>query len=333
MDLHIDRRHSLAAIGPGVAVAAGVVAVIEIGASARPGIPAAALAVAGGILIANTIGTEGSIGPGLQFAGRQLLRVGIVLLGFRLSLGDVVNVGLPMLIVVGLTVAATFWGTQRLGRVLGVGRDTSLLTATGYSICGASAIAAMNGTVGADDEDAAVGIALVTIFGTIAVFALPVVGPMIGFEGQDYGAWVGASTHDVAQVVAAASVGGTTAATTAVVVKLTRVALLAPLVVAVGLARRKQVPATAERPPLLPWFVVWFLAAVVVRSTGVLGHEITRALNSAGALVLSIAMVGLGAGVSWAKLRSIGPRPLALGAVAWVLVAGLSAIAVAVVSS
>ena len=111
-------------------------------------------------------------------------------------------------------------------------------------------------------------------------------------------------------------------------VKLTRVALLAPLVVAVGVARRREATTSTVRPPLLPWFVTAFLAAVAVRSTGLLGSGTVDVLDTAGAATLAMAMVGLGAGVSWRKLRSIGTRPLALGAVAWVLVAGVSAIGI-----
>lgn len=326
------RRRS-ADVGPGLAIAAVALGLSWTLSTLHVGLSIAAVAVAFGIIIANTAGTGGRIGPGLRFAGHRVLRIGIVLLGFRLSLTDVGNAGLPMLAVVTVTVAITFLGTQFLGRALGVGSDASLLTATGYSICGASAIAAMNGTVQADEEDAAVGIALVTLFGTVAVFALPIVGPALGFEGTSYGAWVGASTHDVAQVVAAASAGGTAAASTAIVIKLTRVVLLAPLVAGVSLARRSGTSDAAQRPPLLPGFVIAFLAAVIVRSSGLLSGTAVDVLELAGTVCLGLAMVGLGAGVSVAKLRHVGPRPLLLGGIAWVLVAGVSAIGVWLVSS
>lgn len=308
---------------PGLSAAAAVVAVAWVAASAVPALSPLVLAVLGGMVLGNLAGASSDLTAGLRFAARTLLRVGIVLLGLRLSLGDLVALGGAGIAVVVATVTATFFGTQWIGRRLGLSRDLSLLVATGYSICGASAIAAMDGTVEADEEEVAASIGLVTLFGSLAIVVLPALAGPLGLSGEAFGSWVGASTHDVAQVVAAASTGGSVALSAAIVVKLTRIALLAPIVAGTSLHRRRTDAATGDRrPPLLPGFVIGFLAAVALRSTGVLSSSFVEGAKVVEGLVLAVAMVGLGAGVRIARLRRLGWTPLVLGAVAWALVAG-----------
>ncbi len=162
------------------------------------------VAVVLGALISNLGFLPESSRPGLGYASRKLLRVGIVLLGLQLSIAQVRELGVPGLALVIIVVAITFTGTQWLGRKMGLSHGLSLLVATGFSICGASAIAAMRPVSDADDDDMAYAIALVTICGTLAIFVLPAVGEFIDFSGVRFGSWVGASVHDVAQTVATA---------------------------------------------------------------------------------------------------------------------------------
>ena len=190
----------------------------------------------------------------------------MVLIGLRVALDDLAAIGLPGLVVVVLAVTVTFFGTQWLGRRIGISPDLSLLIGTGYSICGVSAVAAMNGVIGADEEEAAYAIGLVTLAGSLSIVVLPLLGTVFGMSPTDFGTWVGGAVHDVAQTVATASANGDEALTAAIVVKLTRVALLAPLVVGVAVARRSRSPLpNATRPPLVPLFVAGFLLMVVVR--------------------------------------------------------------------
>ena len=160
--------------------------------------------------------------------------------------------GFPGLVVVLLAVTVTFFGAQWLGRRMGVSPDLSLLIGTGYSICGVSAVAAMNGVVGADEEEAAYAIGLVTLAGSLSIVVLPLLGTILGMTPADFGTWVGGAVHDVAQTVATASTKGDAALAAAIVVKLTRVALLAPLVVGVALARRSRTVRLADCRPGLP---------------------------------------------------------------------------------
>ncbi|MGH9024480.1 MAG: YeiH family protein [Acidimicrobiia bacterium] len=189
--------------------------------------------------------------------------MGIVLLGFQLGVQEVAGLGAAGLTFVLTVVAATFFGTRWLGARLGVIRPLSLLVASGFLICGASAISAVAGVVEADEDDVACSIALVTLCGSLAIGLLPLLAGPLGLHGRGVGTWVGASVHDVAQVVAAASLDGQIAVQVAVVVKLSRVILLAPLVAALSLGRRltnspRESSASEpsfRRPPVMPVLV------------------------------------------------------------------------------
>lgn len=321
------RRVPIAGAGslvPGLAlVIAGSAAAVTI---SQPfaGVSKLTAAVVVGAVIGNAGLVRGRATAGVTFAAKRLLRVGVVLLGLRLSLGDVVALGPRGVLVVVCTVVATFFGTQWLGRRLGLSRDLSLLVATGYSICGASAIAAVEGATEADEEEVAAAIGLVTLFGSLAIVVLPLLATPLGLTDEGFGAWAGASVHDVAQVVATASGAGASIVAIAVVVKLTRVVLLAPLVAGVNLHRRTKAPDDGGRPPLMPLFVALFLVAVVLRSTEWLPTEVISTGRELEGWMLAAALVGLGAGVRIDRLRQLGSRPLVLGAAAWLMVAGVS---------
>jgi uncharacterized integral membrane protein (TIGR00698 family) len=317
-------------IAPGLCLLVAIAAVATTVSWMVPVISPLVAALALGALVVNVVPLPERFSPGIAFGGRSLLRVGIVLLGFRLSIGDVARLGLPGLGVVAVVVAGTFFGTQWVARRLGLSEDLGLLVATGYSICGASAIAAMDGVVHADEEETAYAITLVTLCGTLSIFVLPLVAHAVGMPAGDFGTWVGGSVHDVGQVVATASQEGPRAVAAATVVKLTRVVLLAPLVALVAVRQRARSVGAAEagaeerHPPILPLFVCGFLAAIVVRSTGVLAPATLAAISTAEKLVLTVALVGLGMGVRVSRLRRLGGRPLLLGLLAWPLVAGVA---------
>jgi len=295
------------------------------------------IAVVLGALISNTGMFPEKSRAGLSFAARNFLRLGIVLLGLQLSFSQVRELGAPGLALVIVVVSITFVGTQWLGKKMGLSSGLSLLVATGFSICGASAIAAMRPVSDADDDDMAYAIALVTICGTLAIFMLPAIGEVIGFSGAEFGSWVGASVHDVAQTVATASSGNADAQNAAIVVKLTRVMLLAPLVAAVSFTRYRKLnranvtdPITqkTKNPPIVPIFIIGFIAAISINSSFNLPSEFLSDVKWVEKSLLACALVGLGAGVDTRKLRRVGTRPLALGLTSWVLVATLSAIGV-----
>jgi uncharacterized integral membrane protein (TIGR00698 family) len=321
---------------PGLAVVVAVAAAATVIAARSDALSPLVVGTVLGALVANLVSMPEATSAGVRFASRSLLRIGIVLLGLRLSLGDVAALGARGLLVVALVVIATFFGTRWFARRLGVPEDLGLLVATGYAICGASAIAAMDGVVKTDEEETAYAIALVTLCGTLSILVLPLLAGSLGFAGEVFGAWAGGAVHDVGQVVATAATQGDAAIAAATVVKLTRVVLLAPLVAVVAIARRGRQAgpatpdATSKRPPIVPLFVVGFLAAIAIRTVGVVPESAIGAAAALEKILLTLALVGLGMGVNVGALRRLGPSPLLLGLIAWILVAGTAALGTAI---
>ena len=271
-------------------------------------------------------------GPGLGFAGRRLMRLGIVLLGLKLALGDVLALGWETLAVTVTVVLLTFVGTQWLGRRLGLPGDQPLLVATGFSICGASAVAAMNSVTDSDEDDVVTSVALVTLCGTLAIVLLPLLHHPLGLTDLQFGRWVGASVHDVGQVVATAQTAGPGALDQAVVVKMMRIAMLAPLVASIAIAKRRRPARTAgalgredqapsKHPPIVPLFVLGFLAMVGLRSTGVVPVQVVNGSQDAANLLMAAGLFALGTGVDVPRLARTGGRALALGLASWLLIA------------
>lgn len=297
-----------------------------------PAVPMLTASVVLGIAVAHLPGlrtfVRAAARPGLSLAGRRLMRMGIVLLGLGLGLDQVLRLGWATVAMVVGVVAATFFGTLWLGRRLGLPGDQPLLIATGYSICGASAIGAVSEVSGSDEEDVAASVALVTLCGTLAIGILPLLQGPLGLSDPAFGRWVGAGVHDVGQVVATAQTAGPAALGEAVLVKLMRVALLAPLVAAVAFsvrARRRGVrTASGRRPAPVPLFVLGFLAAAALRATGVLPDVAMEWAHTAQEALLAAALFGLGSAVHLPTLARTGGRAAALGLGAWVVVAGVS---------
>ncbi len=297
-----------------------------------PAVPMLTASVVLGIAVAHLPGprtfVRGAGRAGLSLAGRRLMRIGIVLLGLGLGLDQVLRLGWATVAMVVAVVAATFFGTLWLGRRLGLPGDQPLLIATGYSICGASAIGAVSEVSGSDEEDVAASVALVTLCGTLAIAVLPLLQDPLALSDPAFGRWVGAGVHDVGQVVATAQTAGPDALGEAVLVKLMRVALLAPLVAAVAFSvrarRRGARTPSGRRPAPVPLFVAGFLAAAGLRATGVLPDMALQWAHTAQEALLAAALFGLGSAVHLPTLARTGGRAAALGLGAWVVVAGVS---------
>lgn len=292
---------------------------------ALPAVSALTAAVVIGVVVNHLPFLPASTRPGLTWATRKLLRSGVVLLGLQLAVPQLLRLGGGTVLAVVVTVLAAFLGTLGIGRLLRLPRGLTLLVATGFSICGASAIAAMEGVVDREDEDVATGVALVTLYGGLAIALVPVVGGWLGLSGVALGKWAGLSVHEVAQVVAAATPAGTAAVAAAVVVKLSRVVLLAPMVAAVGLVERRRKPVTSgKRPPVVPLFVIGFLVMIAVRGTGLLPAGVLSVTSTTTTLLLAGALFGLGTTVRIPTLVRTGPKALLLGLASTVLVAAVA---------
>lgn len=326
-------------LAPGLAIIAAATA-ISYGVNLLvPTVSTLLVAILAGVVLRNVGAVPAAAEPGFAYAAKTILRAGVVLLGFQLSVPVVMDLGWEALVIVAAVVVVTFTATTLIGRAMGMPAGQRLLIATGTSICGAAAVAAMAAVLDrpgpADDEDldqaAATAVAGVTIYGTIAMFALPALAVVMGLDPHDSGVLVGAAIHEVGQVVAAGGMAGPGVGETAVLAKLSRVLLLAPMVVLVGLSLahrwRYAVPSTGPRPPLVPAFVLGFVAMVLLRSVLDIpdAAPLPTVVKALSTLLLAAAMVGMGAGVNIATLRRTGGSALLLGLVASLVAAGVAA--------
>jgi uncharacterized integral membrane protein (TIGR00698 family) len=254
---------------------------------------------------------------------KKLLRVGVTLLGFSVSLSSIAALGVPVIAIIVTALVATMTITVWLGRRMRLSGPRSLLIGTGVAICGASAIAAMEDTAGADDEDVTAAIAMITLFGTVALIVLPLLRGPLGLTDLQFGVWSGASVHEVGQVVAAASPAGAAVVATAIIVKLTRVLLLAPVVATVSVGRRLG-SASTTRPPLVPLFVLGFLACAVLRTTGVVPAIALGWIGTVQVAALGAALFGMGASVHLASLLRRSGALVGVAALSTLVIAGIT---------
>ncbi len=306
---------------PGLALVAVIVVVADRIGDRVSGTSALIWALAIGAVIANTGLLRPSLAPGIRYASRNVLRFGVALLGIRLSLGTIGDLGLRTIVVILGSIVVAFGATLLIGRFLGVSGPLALLIATGTGICGASAIAAMESVSEANREEAAFALATITALGTVAMVGLPLLRTPLGLGMTDYGIWSGASIQEVAQVVGATAGVSTVALKIGTLVKLARVALLAPLVFGFAVSRGRSRPAGT---PLVPVFVLGFLVLAGVRTTGILPARVVADLARLDVLLLAGGMAGLGLGLELARLRGLGVRPLVLGLISWIVIALVS---------
>jgi uncharacterized integral membrane protein (TIGR00698 family) len=267
--------------------------------------------------------------------GKFALRTGVVLLGFRITLDEIADLGavtMVMAVVVSVSVlAATVW----IGRHTSIGRTLATLLGVGSAICGASAVAAAGTTIESSDEDTAYAIATVTLIGTVATFALPAIGSWAGLGDRDLGIWIGMMVHDVGQVVAASTTVGDVALTAAVPVKLVRVLLLVPVLTVLArssLAPRREpgaeVPGRVQRiRGLVPGFLALFIVASIISSTGVIPDELADLAADVEKILFTAALFAIGVSVHAPTLRRIGLRPALTSTVIW-SVAALATLAI-----
>ncbi len=306
---------------------AAAVALAVFLASLQSFVGALVIALALGLLIRNTGGFHPRLRHGVRAATKRFLRLGVVILGLQLSLPEILSLGLPVLLLIVASVFVSFLVTRYVGQRLGLSRAASTLMAAGFSICGASAIAGMQSIVDADDDEVASAIAMVTLYGSAAILGLPVLGTLLGLSDKTFGIWSGLAVHEVAQVVATASTAGAAALAVATVVKLGRVVLLAPVaaLVSVGLRRSAEPRRSASgATPIVPLFVIGFLALVLIRSTGVVPEPVLGAASVTATLLLAAAMFGLGTGIDIPHLARTGGRGLILGGISTAFLAGIT---------
>jgi uncharacterized integral membrane protein (TIGR00698 family) len=316
---------------PGFVVAAGLVAVAY-GLRNLPGIGLLSpmiLAIFLGIAFHNLVGTPRRAQAGVKFAVRHILRFAVALLGLQLTTQQLTEVGLTGVAIILATLLATFLFTKWLGKRLGVEDNLAELIAAGTSICGASAVVAVNTVTEAHDEDVAYAVACVTIFGTVAMFVYPMLPVLLHLAPRGFGLWTGASIHEVAQAVAAAFQDGKEAGEFGTIAKLARVGMLAPVVLGLALlaARRPASRAASHAPRktvAIPAFVIGFVVLVLFNSAVPLTPSWHHGFAFVTTILLSIALAALGLETDIRKLALKGFRPLLLGGAASVFIASFS---------
>lgn len=293
------------------------------------GAPVAPFALVAGFLIAAPLAGRFELSPGLRLAERPLLRAGVALLGLRIALGDIAGLGAQTLVLVMGCVALTLALGSVVGRLFGLPKGFSVLSASATAICGASAAMAVSQVLpkGPETErQTAYVVAVVATLSTVAMLAYPAVAHIAGLPPQAAAVFLGASIHDVAQVAGAGYSVSPQVGDLAVTVKLVRVSLLALVVLAVafafaGAAREAKAPG---RELLLPGFVIAFFALAAIRSMGLVPASVLPAATFASNFLIGAGVVAVGARMTFGGLRSMGWRPLAALACQTALLCGLA---------
>ncbi|ADR36066.1 Uncharacterized protein family UPF0324 [Oceanithermus profundus DSM 14977] len=257
--------------------------------------------------------------PGIQFSAKTLLRLAVVLYGFRITFQQIAQVGAPGLIVSTFMLATTFLIGAFVGvRLLRMDRDTTLLTASGSSVCGAAAVLATEATLDAKPYKSAVAVGTVVLFGTLSMFLYPLLfrAGVLQMDPAAYGLYVGATVHEVAQVVGAGSAVSPAATDSAVIVKMTRVMLLVPLLLMLGVAVR------SRGRVKVPWFAVYFVGVAAFHSLHWLPDAWVREINVLDTFLLTMAMTALGMETGLDKFRQAGAKPLLLAGAMYVWLLG-----------
>ena len=268
--------------------------------------------------------------PGIQFCTKQVLRTGIVLYGFKLTFQSVIDIGGAALLIDAVVVAFTILLGAGLGRLLKMDRDTALLTSIGSSICGAAAVLGAEPVVKSQPYKAAVAVSTVVIFGTLSMFLYPALfrAGMLDLTTEQMGLFTGATLHEVAHVVGAGNAMGQAISDPAIIVKMIRVMMLAPVLVILSIILSRREAAAGQtgqkRKITIPWFTFLFLAVIGFNSLHLLPSGVVSAINSLDTFLLTMAMTALGAESSFEKFKKAGARPFLLAALlyAWLFFGG-----------
>lgn len=298
---------------------------------AGAGFSALTLAILFGMVVGNTVYPKiwQPCDGGVIFAKQHLLRLGIILYGFRLTFAQIADVGVSGILIDVLTLSSTFFIACFLGqKVFGLDKHTSWLIGAGSSICGAAAVLATEPVVKAEASKVTVAVATVVIFGTIAIFLYPAMYPLLAhwFTPENYGIYMGSTMHEVAQVVAAGHAVSPDAENAAVIAKMLRVMMLAPFLLFLAARVKQLTPAgNGEKSKItIPWFAIMFILVAVFNSFHLLPKAVVDMLVTLDTVLLAMAMAALGVTTHVSALKKAGAKPLlmALMLFVWLIVGG-----------
>ena len=273
--------------------------------------------------------------PGIQFCSKKILRLGIILYGFRLTFQDVVAVGTAGIVIDAIVVTVTIIGGYWLGKLLRMDRDIALLTSIGSGICGAAAVLGAEATLRTKPYKTAVAVATVVIFGTLSMFLYPIAyrADILDLSPVQMGIFGGSTLHEVAHAVGAGNAMGGEIANVTVIVKMIRVMMLVPVLLVLAwwvAASRKSVAvaeggeAAGKSKIAVPWFALGFLAVIAFNSFDLLPAAVVDVINYIDTFLLTMAMAALGAETSFDKFKKAGAKPFILAFLlyVWLLVGG-----------
>ena len=277
------------------------------------------------------VGVPQNVIAGTNFSSRKLLRLGIILLGMRLNLVDILHAGPKIFAIAVINSVFTLFVVYGLTRLFKVEKRLGILTACGTAICGAAAIVVIAPQIKANDDETAIGAATAAILGTIFTLVYTIFYPVSGLSAYGYGIFSGATLHEIAHVIAAADPIGKKAVDIAVIVKLTRVALLVPVAILIGIWTnrssnrfpRENESKTSFRSIPVPWFIVGFLAMSALNSTGIVSVNIANQIILIAYMLIAMAMAGLGLNVDVKTIRRHGLKLLGAGFIGSILLSVL----------
>ncbi len=324
-------------MAPGLSAAVALAIVARLVTGYLPSVIAeVTVAILLGVVIATFAGSRmQGLDPGLQFASQRVLRLGIILLGARLSLAEVARIGAPSTIVIVAVMAVSFLVVLAASRLVKVEGRLAVLIAVGTAVCGNTAIVATAPIIGARAREVAYAVATITLFGTIAIFLYPAIGRALAVPQSSFGLWAGVAVNDTSQVVATSAAYGSQALDVATVVKLIRNALMAPLLLLIATwwtSREKDAAVSAGRGirRAVPLFVLGFLALATLRTLGVIDAAEASTLDVAARALILVALAAVGMSIRVGELRATSWRPFAVG-LSVALAVGLGSLAVILV--
>jgi uncharacterized integral membrane protein (TIGR00698 family) len=306
----------------GVAVLLGTTAAAEPFGALLPFIGAPALALVFGMIVRLRYTPDGAARRVLGFASRTVLQSAIVLLGATFGLRQIVSIGRVSLPLMLVTLVAALVAAVLVGRALHVDSTLQTLIGVGTAICGASAIGAVSGVIGAAESEIAYAISTIFVFNVVAVVLYPALGHLLSLTQQAFGLWAGTAINDTSSVVAAAYTYGHSAGDVAVVTKLARTTMIVPIVVGLAAFQARRTRAVEQRPwwRILPAFLFLFLLASGLNTAGIVNHSLAVHLARGATLMITVALAAIGLSTRFSELRRTGFRPLALGAALWAVV-------------
>lgn len=268
--------------------------------------------------------------PGIQFCSKRILRIGIILYGFRLTFQNVVEVGIPAICIDAIIVTVTICGGILIGRLMKMDRGIALLTSVGSGICGAAAILGTESAIKVKPYKTAVAVSTVVIFGTIAMFLYPILyrNGIVDLTPQEMGIFTGSTVHEVAHVVGAGNAMGKEVSDPAIIVKMIRVMMLVPVLLIISYsvmrAAVKSGDASGRGKISMPWFAILFLVVIGFNSLNLLPAGLVDFINTFDTFLLTMAMTALGAETSIDKFRKAGAKPFILAFILfiWLMVGG-----------